>query len=118
MPIRSGENHPSRGVEFRTRGHYGSSIIDNGATIELNVCDPCLRLKIDTGKVHFKRDGAIRIWLRTKMNIITPSEVRDWFVNASDEEIQEFLDEGLDATIHDLEQDDFFGTEGFNKRFA
>lgn len=52
------------------------------------------------------------------MNIITPSEVRDWFAKASDEEIQEFLDDGLGETIENLEQDDFFGTEGFNKRFA
>ena len=52
------------------------------------------------------------------MNIITPDEVRAWFAEASDEDIQEFLDEGLEEAIVVLERDDFFGTEGFQKRFA
>lgn len=52
------------------------------------------------------------------MNIITPSEVRSFFKEADDDTIQEFLDSGLTPLIEELEQDDFFGTEGFNKRFA
>lgn len=52
------------------------------------------------------------------MNIITPEEVRNHFANSSDEDIQMLLDGGLDDLIKDLEQDDFFGTEGFEKRFA
>lgn len=49
---------------------------------------------------------------------IDVADVRDWFTRATDEEIQEFLDEGLEGLINELEEDDFFGTEGFNKRFA
>lgn len=52
------------------------------------------------------------------MNIITASEVRDWFARASDEEIEEFLEDGLLELIEDFEQEDYFGTEGFNKRFS
>jgi len=52
------------------------------------------------------------------MNIITPSEVRDYFKDADDDLIQEFLDCGLADLIVELESNDFFGTEGFNKRFA
>ena len=52
------------------------------------------------------------------MPYITPKEVRDWFIKADDEEIQEFLDNGLLDDIETLEEEDFFGTEGFNKRFG
>ncbi len=52
------------------------------------------------------------------MNIITPKEAREWFAEADDERIQEFLDHGLTELIEDLEADDFFGTEGFHKRYA
>lgn len=52
------------------------------------------------------------------MNIITPAEVRQWFAEADDDEIQDFLDNGLTEAIEQVEQDDFFGTEGFAKRFA
>ena len=52
------------------------------------------------------------------MNIILPQYVRDWAAEASDEEIQEVLDAGLEDTIVDLEAEDFFGTEGFEKRFG
>lgn len=49
---------------------------------------------------------------------LTPLQLREWFARATDEQIQELLDEGLEALIVDGEQDDAFGTEGFNKRFA
>ena len=52
------------------------------------------------------------------MNIITPKEVRDWFAQADDDTIQDWLDNGLSETIEDAEHDDFFGTEGFMKRFS
>lgn len=52
------------------------------------------------------------------MNIITPEEVRREIARMDDDEIQEFLDAGLKDLIEELEHDDFFGTEGFNKRFA
>lgn len=52
------------------------------------------------------------------MNIITPNEVRQWFSTADDGAIQAFLDDGLSDLIEELEEDDFFGTEGFEKRFA
>lgn len=50
-----------------------------------------------------------------KLNV---SDVTAWFINASDEDIQNFLENGLEDLILDLESDDFFGTEGLNKRFA
>jgi len=52
------------------------------------------------------------------LNIITPDEVRRWFATAEDADIQELLNTGLDVAIEELEADDFFGTEGFCKRFA
>lgn len=52
------------------------------------------------------------------MNILTTSEVKDWFEKASSNDITDFLDNGLYNLISELEADDFFGTEGFNKRFA
>ena len=52
------------------------------------------------------------------MNHITPDEVRNWFTHADEDVIDAFLDEGLHQLIEQLEGDDFFGTEGFDKRFA
>ena len=52
------------------------------------------------------------------MNILTPAEVRSWFASADDDEIQQFLDDGLFDLIYELEADDYFGTEGFEKRFG
>lgn len=44
--------------------------------------------------------------------------IREWFKKASDEQISNFLDEGLEELIEDLESEDFFGTEGLNYRFG
>jgi hypothetical protein len=44
--------------------------------------------------------------------------VRDWFSSHEDGWIEDLLQCGLLELILELEQDDFFGTEGFNKRFA
>jgi hypothetical protein len=49
---------------------------------------------------------------------ITAKDVREWFEQYEDDWIEAFLEEGLADLIEDLEQDDFFGTEGFNKRFG
>ena len=51
-------------------------------------------------------------------NRLTPEEIRHWFLNASDTELNELLDEGLEELISDLEDEDFFGTEGFNRRYG
>jgi hypothetical protein len=48
---------------------------------------------------------------------ITVDDFRQWVLGADSETLEEFLDEVL-WTIENLEQDDFFGTEGFNKRYA
>lgn len=48
---------------------------------------------------------------------ITPAMFRDWVVNADEDDLEEFID-AITEEIELLEQDDFFGTEGFNKRFA
>lgn len=52
------------------------------------------------------------------MDNITIELVRDFFYNHDDELIEDFLNNGLESLILELEQEDFFGTEGFNKRFA
>ena len=46
------------------------------------------------------------------------NHVRSWFAQASDEEVSDFLDLGLENLIEELEDDDFFGTEGLNKRLG
>lgn len=40
-----------------------------------------------------------------------------WVKAASDENLRDFA-EAMEIEIEDLEADDFFGTEGINKRFA
>lgn len=52
------------------------------------------------------------------MKNISVNEVRSWFASYDDEWINSFLEAGLSDLIIELEQDDFFGTEGFGKRFA
>lgn len=49
---------------------------------------------------------------------ITPEDVKNWIHHATPGEIDDFLECGLAALIEELEGDDQFGTEGFNKRFA
>jgi len=49
---------------------------------------------------------------------LTSEDVRYWFLNAGDGILKDFLDNGLESLIFDLEQDDFFGTEGFNRRYG
>lgn len=38
-------NHPLDGVEFSSRGHYGSSIWDpmDGSQLIINICDQCVK---------------------------------------------------------------------------
>ena len=47
--VEEADNHPSEGTEFRTYGHYGSTVWDSfdGEELVLNVCDPCLREHAD-----------------------------------------------------------------------
>lgn len=40
------------------------------------------------------------------------------FMLSNKELAKHFLEEHVFPIIYDLEQDDYFGTEGFNKRFA
>lgn len=42
-------NQPSRGIEFHTGGHYGSTAFDpmDGTTLAINVCDQCLEYRRD-----------------------------------------------------------------------
>lgn len=51
------------------------------------------------------------------MRHITTEMFRAYVNRVDDEELEGFLFEILD-TIDELEQDDYFGTEGFEKRFA
>lgn len=48
---------------------------------------------------------------------ISTEEFRNWVANAEGDHLATFIDEIL-PTILDLEEDDFFGTEGWMKRFA
>lgn len=41
----------------------------------------------------------------------------EWAKN-NPQEYRDFFDDHLSYLIQDLEQDDYFGTEGFDKRFA
>lgn len=41
----------------------------------------------------------------------------NWVKTATTEQLEQFAD-ALELEIEDLEADDFFGTEGINKRFA
>lgn len=49
---------------------------------------------------------------------IDPDQLRDFFSTASVEDLEQFLEDGLGNLISDLEMYDYFGTEGFNKRFG
>jgi hypothetical protein len=49
---------------------------------------------------------------------IDANDVLEWFKNADENDVEDFLQCGLLELILELEQDDFFGTEGINKRFA
>lgn len=46
-------NHP-HGTEFRTSGHYGSTVIDGGDTIAINICNPCLERAKKQGHILIK----------------------------------------------------------------
>lgn len=48
---------------------------------------------------------------------IHPEDFREWVVSADRKILEDFILE-IEDVILDLEQDDFFGTEGLNKRFA
>jgi hypothetical protein len=48
---------------------------------------------------------------------ISVFDFREYVERSSDSDLQDFLDE-IQYLLLDLEQDDFFGTEGINKRFA
>jgi hypothetical protein len=48
---------------------------------------------------------------------IKAKDFRQWVIDADDEHLQDFIDE-IESDIISLEQDDFFGTEGLNKRFS
>ena len=52
-----------------------------------------------------------------KYDYINPDDFREWVDKADNSVLEAFIDEIHDFII-DLEQDDFFGTEGLNKRFA
>lgn len=48
-----GFNHPMGGLEFTTRGHYGSAVFDpmDGTHLSINICDGCLRRAGEEGNV-------------------------------------------------------------------
>lgn len=48
---------------------------------------------------------------------VTPAQFRDYIAHLDDDQLHEFLAEII-PVMEVLEEDDFFGTEGFDKRFA
>jgi hypothetical protein len=50
-------------------------------------------------------------------NQIDVYDFREWVRNADIKDLQDFLDV-IESKVIDLESNDFFGTEGLNKRFA
>lgn len=51
---------------------------------------------------------------RTKIDV---EDFREWAMTAEDEDLEDFIEDIKDIIL-DLEQDDYFGTEGLNKRFG
>lgn len=51
-------NQPQEGTGFTTEGHYGSTVFDpmNGNNLSITVCDPCLVLAGQAGRVLLGRD--------------------------------------------------------------
>lgn len=47
----------------------------------------------------------------------TPEDFLEW-ARANKDQFEEFYNDELLSLILDLEQDDYFGTEGFDKRFS
>ena len=47
----------------------------------------------------------------------SPEDFLEWAAKHKDT-FEEFYNDEILPLIHDLEQDDYFGTEGFDKRFA
>lgn len=50
-------------------------------------------------------------------NKIDIEDFREWVEGSDDYDLELFID-AIKETILELESDDFFGTEGINKRFA
>lgn len=50
-----------------------------------------------------------------------PQDITDafvaWVKEASRDELKDFASQ-IEGSLYDLEEDDYFGTEGMNKRFA
>ena len=55
-------NHPTQGIEFRTYGHYGSTVFDpwtmDSSELLINICDQCLLEGIKNKKVLHHIVGA------------------------------------------------------------
>jgi hypothetical protein len=75
----AGENQPYGGTEFRTHGHYGSTIYDpmDGHYLVANICDPCIALHPDRfqeGRDSRPRmeDGAVVGWDPVATRPLTP----------------------------------------------
>lgn len=48
-----GNNQPVSGLAFECRGHWPSAIWDHGGSdwLEINICEPCLRVATERGRV-------------------------------------------------------------------
>lgn len=70
-----GANQPNDGLEFTSKGHYGSTVFDpgDGSYLAVNICDPCLLvarkkrrvLYCDPGKV-LRPKPIVAIWGKSK----------------------------------------------------
>lgn len=56
-------NHPLAGVEFETKGHYGSTIFDpmSGQKLLINICDECLSRGLSEHRVIHQGQGRFSV---------------------------------------------------------
>lgn len=54
-------NQPANGTAFGSTGHYGSTVLDSfpghEEFMEINICDRCLKKRLDTGFVYYEGDN-------------------------------------------------------------
>jgi hypothetical protein len=58
-------NQPYAGTTFITDGHYGSTVFDpigHKQTLELNVCDKCLRFLATERRIIFRSVEGTKFW--------------------------------------------------------
>lgn len=55
--------------------------------------------------------------MRERNRDLDADQFRDWVKKADTETLEDFIFQ-IEGILYELEAEDYFGTEGFNKRFA